>query len=63
MSLTFFAKFSFEASNANTLAIGALAVTVAVGDFAFVVSEAAIFSFPAWVALAFAVYVVASLAA
>ena len=60
---TYIAKFALEPTGTDALAARALAVTVAVGHFAFVVFEAAFLTLPAGDALAPAVDVIATPAA
>lgn len=52
------AEFAFEASAAEALATGALAVAIAIGYLALVVFQTALFALPARVALAAPVHVV-----
>lgn len=54
-----FAVFSLVAAYTVALAVGTMPVTVAVGHFALVVSQRALFALPAGIALALAVYVLA----
>lgn len=55
----FLAVFSFVAAHTVALSVGAVAVAVAVGHLTLVVSQGALLSLPAGIALAFAVYVLA----
>jgi len=53
------AVFSLVAAHTVAFAVGAVPMAVAVGHFAFVVSQRALLALPAGIALALAVYVLA----
>ncbi len=57
------AEFAFEAASAEAFAAGTFAVAGAIRHFAFVVFQTTFAAFPAWIALALAVDVVAPYAA
>lgn len=56
-------EFSLVTPHTRAFSIDAVTVTVAVGDFAFVVAQGALFAFPSRVTLTLPVDVFASLAA
>lgn len=56
------AEFSLISPDAGTFPVDAVAMSVAVGDFAFVVAKRTLFAFPSGVALTLAVDVFPSLA-
>lgn len=62
-AIGFLAESSFEASRARTLSAHAVTVSVAVGNFTFVVCQLAFSALPAWIAVAFAVGVITALIA
>lgn len=62
-TIGFLAESSLEAARARTLSAHTVAVSVAVGNFAFVVCELTFFALPAGIAVTFAVGVVAALIA
>lgn len=62
-TIGFLAESSLEATRARTFSAHAVTVTIAVGNFAFVVCQLTFFSLPAGIAVTFAVGVIAALIA
>lgn len=62
-AVNFFTKSSLEASGTRTLATHAVAMSITVWNFTFVVCQLAFLSFPSRVAVALAVDVIATLIA
>lgn len=60
-ALTFLAELALEATRAGALAVGAVAVSAAVGHLALVMAQTALLALPARVALALSVDVLPSL--
>lgn len=61
--LTFFTEFPFESSCTHAFPIGTLTMTITIWDFALIMAQAALFSFPTWVTLAFTVDIITTLTA